>query len=95
MHPVMVLVSFAIATLVTYVVVLAALSATSALPHKDRDDSPHDRDGRGESRAPVPAAIAGPPLPPWVPLPTGGGRTHDTVAPTAAPAPARRSHVRC
>ncbi len=88
MHPVMVLVAFAIATLVTYAVVLAVLSATSPLLHEDRDDSPHDRDDLGESQAPVPAPVAGTALPPWVPVPVGGDRTLQRVAPAATPAPA-------
>ena len=95
MHPVMVLVAFASAALVTYAVVLAVLSATSALPHEDRNDGPRDRDGDGASRAPVPAAIAGPPMPPWVPSRVGGGWTHERVAPAAAPASDRTSRVRC
>ena len=63
MHPVMVLVAFAIAALVTYVLVLAALNATSVLPGESRDDVPDDP---RDDPAPVPDLHAGTPLPPWV-----------------------------
>ena len=92
-HPVMVLVAFSIAALVTHTVVLAVLSATSAPPHEDRDDDPHDRDERGKSRAAVPAPVAGTPLPPWVPLPAGGDRTLQGMEPAATPPPDRMSRV--
>ena len=48
MHPVMVVVSFTAAALVVYVVVLAALTATSVLPREGPPDDSRD------DRAPVP-----------------------------------------
>lgn len=62
-HPVMVLVSFAIAAIVTYVVVLAALTATSVLPRENRNHVPDDpRDDPAASLD----MDAGTPQPPWV-----------------------------
>jgi hypothetical protein len=53
MHPVMVLAAFAVAALVTYALVLAAISATSALSHERRDDVADDP--RGGPATDVPA----------------------------------------
>ena len=54
MHPVIVLVAFAIAAVITYGLVLAALTATSILARESRDDVPDDpRD------APVPVPVPG------------------------------------
>ncbi len=58
MHPVMVLLAFAVAALVTYVLVLAALHATSLLPPESLDDPRDDP-------SPVPDLDVGTPLPPW------------------------------
>ncbi|RYB90616.1 hypothetical protein EUA06_09945 [Nocardioides glacieisoli] len=63
MHPVMVLVAFAIAAVTTYGLVLAALTATSVLPRESRDDVPDDP---RDEPVPVPDVDAGSPLPPWV-----------------------------
>ena len=63
MHPVMVMVAFAVAAVVTYVLVLAALHATSLLPPESRDAVPHDL---RDDPSPVPDLDVGTPLPPWV-----------------------------
>jgi hypothetical protein len=93
MHSVMVLVAFAIAALVTYALLLAALSTASTLAHENRDNAPDDRHNGRESRTPVPGPAAGPPLPPWAPL--SRDRTLQQGAPADAPAANRRSHVHC
>ena len=93
MHPVMVLVAFAIAALVTYVLVLAALSATSALSHENRDDAPDDRHHPRQSPALGVDLAAGTPLPPW--LPVSGDRALNEGDPADAPATDRRSHAQC
>ncbi len=92
-HPVLVLAAFAIATLVTYAVVLAALSAASTLPDARRDDAPDDSHDPREGPAPTPDVLAGTPLPPWVPPASGDRTLHQAGCPHAA-APDRRSHVR-
>lgn len=93
MHPVMVLVAFAIAALVTYSLVLVALSATSALSHENRDDASGERHHPGERPPPRSELVAGPPLPPWVPV--SRNRTLHQGDPSDAPATDRRSHVHC
>ena len=93
MHPVMVLVAFAIAALVTYALVVAALSATSELLHEDRDDASGERHHPGGSPPPRSELVAGPPLPPWVRV--SRNRTLHLGDTTDAPATDRRSHVHC
>jgi hypothetical protein len=90
MHPVMVLVAFAIAALVTYALVLAALHAASALSHESQDDVPDDR---RDDPAAVPDLVAGTPLPPWVPA--GGDRILRKSDPVDVPIPDRRSRAHC
>jgi hypothetical protein len=93
MHPVMVLVAFAIAALVTYALVLAALGATSTLSHENRDLVPDDRHNPRERPVPMPELDAGTPLPPWAHV--SGDRALHEGAPADAPATDRRSHVHC
>lgn len=92
MHPVMVLAAFAVAALVTYALVLAALSATSTLSQEGRDDVPDDRHGPRESPAHAPEPAAGAPLPPWAHV--RGDRAFEDD-PADAPATDQRSHVHC
>ena len=86
MHPAMVLVAFTLAALVTYVVVLAALVATSALSHDDRDDfgtssttMPGDPHYCGESGATTATEHAAPWMPAWL--------TEPRSIPSKAPRP--------
>jgi hypothetical protein len=90
MHPVMVLVAFAIAALVTYALVLVALKVASALSHESRDDVPDD--GRDDAAA-APDLVTGTPLPPWVPA--GGDRILRESDPVDVPIPDRRSRAHC
>jgi hypothetical protein len=75
MHPVTTLVAFALAALVTFALVLAGLSAASALSQERRTDAPDP----GDDPAPPPDRGVGTPLPPWVPA--GYDRTARTGEP--------------
>jgi hypothetical protein len=90
MHPLMGLVAFAIAALVTCALVLAALNAASALAHESRDDVPDDP---RDDPAAVPDLVAGTPLRPWVPA--GGDRILRESDPVEVPIPDRRSRAHC
>jgi hypothetical protein len=94
MHPVMVLVAFAIAALVICALVLAALKVASALSHESWDDVPDDR---CDDPATVPDLVAGTPQPPWVPA--GGDRILresdpvDVLLPAGGPCPVLATHL--
>lgn len=88
MHPLMVLVAFTLAALVTFALVVAALDA---LTH--HEDEHEDSQGRDDAPA-WPDLGSATPLPPWVPA-VAADRIRHEHGQTDHPTPDRRSHVPC
>jgi hypothetical protein len=85
----MTLVAFTLAALVTFALVLAGLSAASALSQERRTDA---RDDSRDAPAPAPGLPANALLPPWVVV--GADTTSHADEPAERPAPERnpRAH---